>query len=238
MVEQSLSKKKVIAIIPAYNEEDNICSVIDDLIAQAPEVDYIVVNDGSKDETGFVCSQNGFRCVSLPVNLGLTHAFQAGMKYARMRDYDYAIQFDADGQHSAAYIGALVEKAIADDACIVIGSRFLSRRKPFSLRMAGSVLLSTAIKLTTGVTIRDPTSGMRLYSKKMIDLFAERGDFAPEPDMLAFVIRNGFKVSEVKVEMRERIAGESYLTLSRSVSYMLQMCVSILFVQRFRKGIQ
>ena len=122
---------KILAIIPAYNEQDNIVSTIEDLKTHAPWVDYVVVNDGSKDATARICRDRGYNLISLPANLGLAGAFQTGMKYAHRNGYDYAIQFDADGQHSAAYIKSMVVEAKTSGANIVIGSRFCSQKKPF-----------------------------------------------------------------------------------------------------------
>lgn len=227
--------KRVLAIIPAYNEEENIVNTIEDLEHQAPEVDYIVIDDGSRDATSRICKERGYRMASLPVNLGLAGGFQTGMKYAVRRGYDYAVQFDADGQHSAAYISQLVAAAERSGANIVIGSRFVSRKRPLSARMVGSALITLMIRLTTGKRITDPTSGMRLFDHTMIPLFAEEPDYGPEPDTLALVMRQGAKVDEIQVEMRERTAGESYLNLTKSISYMLRMSVSILFIQWFRR---
>lgn len=228
---------RVIAIIPAYNEEENIVSTVEDLLANAPGVDYVIINDGSADRTAAICEERGYNLISLPVNLGLAGAFQTGMKHALRHGYDYAIQFDADGQHSAAYVWPMVERAQAVGANIVIGSRFCAQKKPVSARMAGSILITAMTKLTTGQRIQDPTSGMRLFDKTMIPRFAEENDFSPEPDTIALALRSGAKVSEVEVEMRDRIAGESYLSFTRSVSYMLRVCISMLFVQWFRKKV-
>lgn len=227
--------KRVIAIIPAYNEEANIISTVEDLKANAPGVDYVVINDGSKDATAAICREHGYNLVSLPVNTGLAGAFQTGMKYALRHGYDYAIQFDADGQHSAAYIGDMVREAEDTGANIVIGSRFAAEKKPFSARMAGSALITAMIALTTRKKIQDPTSGMRLFDAQMIPLFAQELDYSPEPDTISLLMRNGFSVREVQVEMRERTAGESYLNFTKSVSYMLRTSISILLVQWFRK---
>lgn len=228
-------RKRVLAVIPAYNEQDNIESTIEDLKANAPWVDYIIVNDGSRDATPDICRRRGYRFISLPVNLGLAGAFQTGMKYAHRHGYDYALQFDADGQHSAAYIQAMLEDAERTGANVVIGSRFASQKKPFSARMAGSALITAIIWLTTRSKVQDPTSGMRLFDRTMIPLFAEELDYGPEPDTIALLIRRGANVREVQVEMRDRVAGESYLTFTKSVSYMLRMSISILFVQWFRR---
>lgn len=226
---------RILAVIPAYNEEDNIVSTVEDLRTYAPEVDYLIVNDGSKDRTPDICAERGYNFVSLSANLGLAGAFQTGMKYAHRHGYDYAIQFDADGQHSAAYIASLVSEAEESGANIVIGSRFCSQKKPLSARMVGSALITAMIRLTTGKKIQDPTSGMRLFDADMIPLFAEENDYGPEPDTVSLLMRRGAKVSEVQVEMRDRIAGESYLNFTKSVSYMMRMCISILFVQWFRR---
>ena len=120
-------------------------------------------------------------------------------------------------------------------ADVVIGSRFLTQKKPFSARMFGSRMLTEAIRLTTGKKLTDPTSGMRLYNRKVIERIADNINYGPEPDTLAYLIRSGVKVSEVQVEMHERMAGTSYLTLGRSMSYMLNMVVSIFVLQFFRK---
>ena len=227
--------KRVLAIIPAYNEELNIVSTVEDLKANAPGVDYVVVNDGSKDRTAAICLERGYNLVSLTVNTGLAGAFQTGMKYALRHGYDYAIQFDADGQHSAAYIDAMVREAERTGANIVIGSRFAAVRKPVSARMVGSALITAMIALTTRKKIQDPTSGMRLFDAQMIPLFARELDYSPEPDTISLLMRRGFSVREVQVQMRERTAGERYLTFTKSVSYMLRICISILLVQWFRR---
>ena len=227
--------KKVLAVIPAYNEQDNIVSTIEDLRQNAPEVDYVIVNDGSKDRTLDICREQGYHYLALPVNLGLAGAFQTGMKYADEHGYDYAIQFDADGQHSAAYIGAMLDAAERKGADVVIGSRFANCKKPFSPRMVGSALISAMIFLTTRKRVQDPTSGMRLFNARLIPLFADELDYGPEPDTISLLMRQGYKVEEVQVEMRERTAGESYLNFTKSVSYMLRMSISILLVQWFRK---
>lgn len=226
---------KVLAVIPAYNEEDNIVSTVDDLLRNAPGVDYVVVNDGSSDLTAQICREQGFRTIDLPVNLGLAGGFQAGMKFAYEHGYDYALQFDADGQHSAAYVWPMIQQAQSEGSDIVIGSRFCTQKKPISARMLGSMLITGMIRLTTGQRVEDPTSGMRLFNRRMIRSFARNYDFSPEPDTIALVIRGGGKVSEMQVEMRDRVAGESYLNLTKSVAYMLRVCLSILFIQWFRK---
>ena len=229
---------KTLAIIPAYNEEESLAATIEELERVAPEVDYVVINDGSSDGTRDLCRARGFDYIDLPVNVGLSAGFQTGMKYAKERGYDYAIQFDADGPHSAAYISEMLERAEETGADVVIGSRFANCKKPFSPRMVGSALITAMILLTTRKKVQDPTSGMRLFNARLIPLFADELDYGPEPDTISYLMRNGFKVEEVQVEMRERTAGESYLNFTKSVSYMLRMSISILLVQWFRRKIR
>lgn len=170
----------------------------------------------------------------MAVNLGLAGAFQTGLKYAYRKGYDYAIQFDADGQHRAEYIAPMLEK-IKEGYDIVIGSRFVTEKKPHSMRMLGSRLISVATRLTTGKKVKDPTSGMRMFNKKMIAEFALNLNYGPEPDTISYLLKQGATIAEVQVQMDERIAGVSYLNVTKSMMYMLRMLLSILFIQNFRK---
>lgn len=226
--------RKILLIIPAYNEAGNIVRVVENIISNYPELNYVVVNDGSKDETAELCRQHGYNMVDLPINCGLAGAFQAGMKYAARYGYDYAIQYDGDGQHNPEYIEKMAQMAELNNLDVVIGSRFVEKKKPFTARMAGSRIISTCIKLTTGKTIKDPTSGMRMFNKRMIKKLAYNMNYGPEPDTIAFLLKCGAKVEECQVEMNERVAGESYLNFSRSIKYMANICSSILIVQWFR----
>lgn len=226
---------RVLIIIPAYNEEENIERVVNNLIKNYSQYDYIVINDGSKDATGSICKKNRYNLLDLPINLGLAGGIQAGFKYAYENGYDYVIQFDGDGQHQPQYISYMLNKMEKQQVDIVIGSRFVEKKKPKSLRMLGSNLISAIIKTTTGKRINDPTSGMRLFNKKMITKFAYTMNYGPEPDTISYLIRCGAKIEEVQVEMKEREAGESYLNWKRSIQYMVHMCMSIIFIQVFRK---
>lgn len=225
---------KVLLVIPAYNEEQNIEKVVEHLERDFPELDYVVVNDGSRDRTAAICREHGFNLLGLPVNLGLAGCFQAGMKYAYNRGYRYAIQFDGDGQHRPEYIGRMKEK-MEEGYDIVIGSRFIEGKKDWSMRMVGSRLIAVAIRLTTGAKIADPTSGMRLLDRKMIEEFALNLNYGPEPDTVSFLIKQGAKVAEVPVMIDERLAGESYLKPFTAMHYMARMLLSILLIQNFRK---
>ena len=230
-------EKKLLLIIPAYNEEANIERVVGGLIRDYPEQDYIVINDGSKDRTAEICRERGYALVDYPVNLGLAGAFQGGMKYAHEKGYKYAMQYDGDGQHDPRFIGEMLRTADAEDCDIVIGSRFVSEQKPWTARMLGSRLIGACIAVTTGRRLKDPTSGMRLFNQRMISILANQVNYGPEPDTIAFLIRCGAKVKECQVSMNERTAGESYLKFGTSVKYMIRMCMSILFVQWFRKKV-
>lgn len=225
---------KLLIVIPAYNEQANIVRVVTELGRHYPQYDYVVVNDGSRDATAALCRQHDFHLIDLPVNLGLAGAFQTGLRYAAEHGYDCALQFDADGQHLPQYIAPMLE-LLESGADIVIGSRFVTVKKPKSLRMVGSYLISWAIRLTTGKAICDPTSGMRMFNRKMLEEFASNLNYAPEPDTISYLIKNGAVVRELQVEMAERTAGASYLNFTRSVEYMVKMGLSILLIQWFRK---
>ena len=228
---------KTLIIIPAYNEALNIMSVVDNLIQNHPTMDYIVVNDGSTDGTAKILRQNGYKFIDLPINIGLQGAVQTGLKYASINGYDAAVQFDGDGQHNAEYIYELCDAMVRQKSDIVIGSRFVTQKRRRGLRMKGNALLAFLIKLTTGKKMTDPTSGMRMYRKSIIDEFAWNMNYGPEPDTIAYLIKNGANVTEIQVRMNERTAGESYLNFTRSVRYMAHMCISILFIQLFRKRV-
>lgn len=225
---------KVLVVIPAYNEEANIEMVVEELERDYPQLDYVVVNDGSSDRTAQICRERGYNLLDLTVNLGLAGCFQAGMKYAYAKGYAYAIQFDGDGQHRPEYILPMQEK-MKEGYDIVIGSRFLDEKKDLSMRMVGSRLITAAIRLTTGVHVADPTSGMRMFSREMIKEFALNINYGPEPDTISYLIKQGAKVAEVPVVIEERAGGESYLKPTVAVRYMARILISILLIQNFRK---
>lgn len=224
----------VLVIIPAYNEEGNIKRVVQNLIDNYPGYDYVVINDGSKDNTSRICHENNYNIVDLPVNLGLAGAFQTGMRYAYKYNYKYAIQFDADGQHRPEYIKPMKEK-MEEGYDIVIASRFVTEKKPHSARMLGSNLISAAIRCTTGAKIKDPTSGMRMYGERLIRELAQNVNYGPEPDTVSYLVKQGARYAEIQAVMDERIEGESYLNFTNSMKYMLHMMISIIVIQNFRK---
>ena len=221
---------KVLIIIPAYNEAQNIEKTVKD-VTENTNFDYIIVNDCSKDNTKEVCEKNHYNMLSLPINYGLTSGIQLGMKYAYKNDYDIAIQFDGDGQHEAKYLKNLVQEIENGNADIVIGSRFVTEKKPFTLRMLGSRIITFFIKITTGHTIKDSTSGMRAYNKKAIWEFNRNASLTPEPDTLVYMMKKGLRVKEIQVEIKDREFGESYLTPMKSAKYMINTVCSIVFIR-------
>ena len=227
---------KILIIIPAYNEAENIERVVDNLIENYPQYDYVIINDGSTDDTRKICARRGYNLLDLPINVGLSGAIKSGMRYANYYGYDYVLQLDGDGQHDPMYIKDLQACMEQTGADIVIGSRFKTERKPINSRMIGSQLITTAIFLTTkGKYIGDVTSGMRLFNKKMIKRFGYDMHYSPEPDTLAYLLNCGVKIEEVQVQMHERIAGVSYLNFKSSIWYMMTMMVSIFLFQWVRK---
>ena len=225
---------KVLVIIPAYNEESNIEKVINDIQTNSSFVDYVIINDGSKDRTLDILKKNHFNYIDSICNLGLFGAVQTGFRYSLENDYDGAIQFDGDGQHLAKYIPLLVDE-IANGNDIVIGSRFVNEKKPISARMLGSRLISTSIKIVTGKNIKDPTSGFRAYNRSCIKEYALGMNNPPEPDTLVYMLKKGKKVKEIQVQMKDRESGESYLNLTNTIKYMSRMIISIFLIQPFRK---
>lgn len=223
---------RVLAVIPAYNEEACLEQTVCSLVSTCPDVDYLVVNDGSSDSTESIMSERGLHGATLPINTGLSSAFRLGMKYAKRCGYDAVVQFDADGQHLPEYIPQMVDAMQQTGSEIVIASRFLDgSEKPTGARGLGGKLIALFIRLTTGARITDPTSGMRLYSRRMIELFSSSKDCAPEPDVIALVVRKYGSVVEIPAKMQERQGGESYLNLFNAVKYMLRTCLSILLMR-------
>ena len=236
-MEEYKKKNDIVLIIPAYNEAGNIERVVDELIAGYPMLDYVVVTDGPTDGTDAICRERGYNTVFLPQNMGLAKCFQNGMKYALSKGYEYAVQFDGDGQHRPQYIGAMREKALCGYD-LVLGSRFIPSQgeneadkkeyKMSGLRSLGSFLIRLSLKLKTGKKVTDPTCGLRLYSRKLIKEFAENDGYAPEPDTLAKLLKEGISFAEVGVRVSEREEGESYLNPKSAVKYMWRMLSSII----------
>ena len=231
------SQPNILVIVPAYNEGENIEAVVAKLRA-LPEVDFLVINDGSADNTGDLLLEMGAPHVTLCQNLGIGGAVQTGYKYAWRNGYDVAVQFDGDGQHDASYVKAIAQPIIDGQANLVVGSRFIGNESEFQssgARRAGIKLLSGTLKLATGKRIRDVTSGFRAADKHAIALFAESypSDY-PEPESIAFAIAQGLGVSEVPVSMNERTGGTSSIAGLDVVWYMLKVGLSILLRGAYR----
>ncbi|MFX3622874.1 MAG: glycosyltransferase family 2 protein [Ectobacillus sp.] len=222
---------KKLIIIPAYNESTNLIHVVQDIKVNAPDFDYVIINDCSKDDTEQICKENGFNYVSLPINLGIGGAMQTGYKYARKHGYDIAVQFDGDGQHDASYLGVLLKTMEEKNADMVIGSRFINKegfQSSFTRRL-GIRFFEKLIRSMTGKLITDATSGFRMVNKQIIDLFCEYypRDY-PEPESIVSVLRNDFKVEEAPVLMRERIGGTSSIVSFKAVYYMIKVSLAIM----------
>lgn len=229
---------KVIVVIPAFNESESILKTVG--AVEACGYDYVVINDGSNDDTLKICLEHGINVVDLPQNLGIGGAVQTGHKYALKYGYDIDVQVDGDGQHDPAFIASLVE-LISEGSDLVIGSRFLGNASGFQstlMRRVGKTWLSSCLKVLTGKKITDPTSGFRACGGRAIDLFAQ--DYPidyPEPESIAVALRKGLTVSEVPVVMRERQGGRSSIGALSSVYYMIKVTLAILIVcMSYRQG--
>ncbi len=228
---QSEKKIKVLIIIPAYNESENIEQVIDHLISQAPQYDYLIVNDGSTDSTLNICEKKAYRYINLPINLGIGGAVQAGYVYAAKYNYDIAIQMDGDGQHDIAYLADMLKPLMDGTADVVIGSRFIKKEgfQSSKTRRIGISILSFLIQLTTGRKIIDVTSGYRAVNKRFIGIYAK--DYPtdyPEPEAIVTAVMHRGRVMEVPVQMRAREGGKSSITFRKSIYYMIKVTLAIL----------
>ncbi len=216
-------------IIPAFNEEENIEKVVEKIKSYG--YDYLVINDCSSDNTANILKKNKYNHLDLSVNVGLAGVTRIGFMYGYDNDYDCIINVDGDGQHPVDKVNLLVEE-IEKGYDYVVGSRFVTDKKPFSLRMIGSRLICGLIKLKTGKTVYDPTSGMRALGRKVIEEFSKGMNYYAEPDALCHILKKGYKVKEVQVEMLERQGGVSYFASPfKTVKYMVAEILSILFVQ-------
>ncbi|MEE0419942.1 MAG: glycosyltransferase family 2 protein [Lachnospiraceae bacterium] len=227
---------KKIAIIPAYNERDSIVETIRNLKENAPDFDYIIINDCSRDDTMDICKYHDLNVINLPVNLGIGGAVQTGYLYAFNHNYDVAVQFDGDGQHDASYLERMVDLLVEKELDMVIGSRFIENKgfQSSGIRRIGIKYFTFLIHLLFGQRITDATSGMRLCNRKTMSLFMKEypRDY-PEPESVARLLRHKYKVEEIPVIMHERVAGVSSISLSKSAYYMIKVSLAI-FIERLR----
>ncbi|MDO4325616.1 MAG: glycosyltransferase family 2 protein [bacterium] len=229
---------KKLIIIPAYNEEECIEATVRRILKYAPEFDYVVINDCSTDNTRKICERNHFNILNLPINLGIGGAVQTGYQYALRHQYDVAVQMDGDGQHDPAYLQAMVDCMEKEGLDMVIGSRFLEKEgfQSSATRRMGIRFFEALIRLLTGKTITDPTSGMRMVDKRVIALFAQEypKDY-PEPESVVTLLMNGMKIKEVPVKMRAREGGVSSISSSDAVYYMVKVSMAVLIAAWRRK---
>lgn len=221
---------KVLIIIPAYNEEKSIERVVDNIINNYPQYDYIVVNDGSKDATRDICKKRGYQYLNLSINLGIGGAVQTGYKYAKDKGYDIAVQIDGDGQHDIAYLEKILTLFENEEADIVIGSRFIDKEgfQSSTTRRAGIKILSTLIFVCTGCKIKDVTSGFRAVNKRFIDIYSQYypTDY-PEPEAIVAAVMHKGRIKECPVIMHERKQGKSSINFLKSIYYMIKVSLAI-----------
>lgn len=222
---------KILIIVPAYNEEDNIIGVIDSLLNELNYADILVINDGSKDNTEQKARSKNVKVISQKLNLGIGGTVQTGFKFARKYNYDIVVQFDGDGQHNAFEIKRLIIPIIENLADVVIGSRFLNKGgfQSTFLRRLGIKIFEYLNSILINQKITDNTSGFRAYNKKAINFLANNypQDF-PEPEAIIILGKKNFKLIEIPVIMNERSKGKSSITGFKSVYYMIKVILSIL----------
>lgn len=230
-------EKKIIVIIPAFNEEGSIGKVVEGVKTHFPQIDALVVNDGSGDLTSEIARSRGAIVLDLPFNLGIGGAMQAGYKYAYEKGYDIAIQVDGDGQHEPSEIPKLLRVLGEGNVDVAMGSRFIgeSEYKGSVMRKVGIFVLSKAVSMIVGEKLTDPTSGFRAANRRAIQLFSTNypQDY-PEPEAMVLLHQCGLKMKEIPVKINQRFSGESSITKIRSVYYMVKVLLAI-FVDCFKK---
>lgn len=231
------STRRIAVVIPAYNEEQSIGSVVRGIQELNLGYDVIVVNDNSTDRTSEIASSEGAIVIRLPCNLGIGGAVQTGYKFALERGYDACIQVDGDGQHPADQIPKVIQPLFDEGYDLVIGSRFVtdSDYAISFMRLAGIKILSYFLRAATGMIIRDTTSGFRAINRRALELFAkEYPQDYPEPESLVFAYKNGFRVKEVQTRMSSRMYGKSSITPILSAYYMIKVMLAM-FIDLFKK---
>jgi glycosyltransferase involved in cell wall biosynthesis len=228
-----------VAIVPAYNEAESIAHVIDEIRAFDPDLEVVVVDDGSVDCTAAVAERRGAHVIRLPFNLGIGGAVQTGFHYAFENGFRLAVRVDGDGQHDPSQLGLLLEPILADEADIAVGSRFSGQGNYRSSRprRAGITILAATVSLLVGRRVTDPTSGFQALNRHAIGLFA--ADYPhdiPEVEAVLMVHKHRLRMTEVPVEMRERLGGRSSISALFAVYYMVKVLLA-LFVGLFRKNV-
>jgi glycosyltransferase involved in cell wall biosynthesis len=236
-----IARLKRVAIVPAYNEEESVAQVIDEIRAFDPDFEVVVVDDGSGDRTSAVAAQRGARVVQLPFNLGIGGAVQTGFRYAFEQGFELAVRVDGDGQHDPSQLGLLLGPLLAGEADIVVGSRFLESLDPgyrsSRSRRIGITILARTVSLLVRRRVTDPTSGFQALNRHAIALFA--ADYPhdyPEVEATLMVHRHELRLAEVPVEMRERAGGRSSIGALAASYYMVKVLLA-LFIGLFRKNV-
>jgi glycosyltransferase involved in cell wall biosynthesis len=234
-----LTALKRIAIVPALNEEEAIGRVIDEIRAFDPGLEVVVVDDGSVDHTAALAGQRGAHVIRLPFNLGIGGSVQTGFRYAFEQGFRLAVRLDGDGQHDASQLGTLLEPVLADEADIVVGSRFAgpSVYRSSRPRRLGITILAKTVSLLVGRRVTDPTSGFQALNRHAIALFA--ADYPhdiPEVEAVLMTHKHRLRMIEVPVEMRERAGGQSSIGSVFAIYYMVKVLLA-LFVGLFRKNV-
>jgi glycosyltransferase involved in cell wall biosynthesis len=224
------SSPRVLIIIPAYNEEESIGSVIEAVKSVGPPADILVVNDGSRDKTVSVARRYGLTVVDHPFNMGIGATMQTGYRYAARAGYDIAVQVDADGQHPADQIKHLIEPISKNVAQVVVGSRFLGQGeyRPSFARVAGMALFSKLVSAILRERVTDTTSGFRAVGREVIEFFSRNyPEDYPEAEALVLLHKKGFVIMEISVKMVERTGGRSSITPVKSIYYMIKVMIAI-----------
>ena len=232
-----LADLKRLAIVPAFNEEESVGRVIDEIRALDPGFDVVVVDDGSADRTAGVAGDRGAYVIRLPFNLGIGGAVQTGYRFAFERGYDIAVQVDGDGQHDPAQLPLILGPVLGDDADLVVGSRFAGEGAYRSTvaRRIGIRIFAGVVSAVVRQRVTDTTSGFRAVNRKGIALFA--ADYPhdyPEVEATVMCVKHRLRLQEVPVAMRERSGGRSSITALRSIYYMTKVLLAI-FVGMFRR---
>jgi glycosyltransferase involved in cell wall biosynthesis len=233
-------KPRRVAIVPAFDEQAVIASVVQEIRAFDPTLDVVVIDDGSADGTASAAAGAGAAVVRLPYNLGIGGAVQTGFKYALEHGYDVAVRLDGDGQHDPAEVPKLLEPLARDEADVVVGSRFAGGereyRPPFA-RRAGIRWFAHLVSLLTRQRLTDTTSGFQAVNARGIRLFA--ADYPhdyPEVEAAVMVVRHRLRIKEVPVRMRERELGSSSIKTLRSLYYAIKVTLA-LFIGIFRRRV-
>lgn len=233
-----MGNSDLLIIIPAYNESGNIEKTINMIQNHTPEFDYVIINDCSTDNTLEICKKNQYNVIDLPINLGIGGAVQTGYQYALKHNYKYAVQVDGDGQHNPEYIRKMLQTIKTENVDMVIGSRFINNQgfQSSFIRRIGISFFEKFIKILTRKKITDPTSGLRLVNKNIINIFSSHypSDY-PKPETIVSLLVSGYQVKELPVLMNEREHGQSSITLSKSVYYMIKVSIAM-FIAKISGG--